>query len=533
MPSHLDSARLLARYRELQRYVGWTEDDARRVLACAPLIEPSIGSLIDDFYEEIQRHPEVSRVIVGGAAQIKRLKQTLRQWLVQLLGGPYDEEYVVRRWRVGLRHVEIGLDQVYVNAALSRLRSGILRVLREAWTADLRELAVTSGSLHRLLDLDLALMEDAYQFEHLRWRKLLEQRHLAEVRSRSEETFRNLVDAAGCLIAILRPDNTIAYFNDFAAELTGYAAQEVLGRDFFMLLVPAAERQAVIQSFEQALAGQVVHNRQNDFLKKDGSTATILWNARHLSGFETGPAVLIVGNDLTAIKEAERKALQSERLAAVGQMVAGLAHESRNVLQRCQACLEMLDMEVGDQPAAKDLIQRIQRAQDQLHRLFEEVRSYSGPIKLELSSVWLPELWREAWDSLGAQRAGRRAQLREMTQEMDLNCRADRFRLVQVFRNLLENSLAACKDPVEIEIACRPAHLGGREAVMVCVRDNGPGLTAEQRRRIFEPFFTTKTQGTGLGMAIAQRIVDAHTGKIAVGSAHPGAEIVLTLPRNL
>src|SRR5207253_6562752 len=101
----------------------------------------------------------------------------------------------------------------------------------------------------------------------------------------------------------------------------------------------------------------------------------------------------------------------------------------------------------------------------------------------------------------------------------------------QVFRNIFENALAATPGAAEVTVRCAPTSLDGRPAVLVSVRDNGPGLGAEQRRRIFEPFYTTKTKGTGLGMAIAQRIVEAHGGRIGVGPG-PGAEILLTLPRD-
>jgi signal transduction histidine kinase len=103
--------------------------------------------------------------------------------------------------------------------------------------------------------------------------------------------------------------------------------------------------------------------------------------------------------------------------------------------------------------------------------------------------------------------------------------------MIQVFRNLLENSLAAGRDPVVIEIDCRDVQLDGEAAVEISVHDNGPGLTPDARQNIFEPFFTTKTKGTGLGMAIARRIVDAHGGRIALGDSSAGAEFVITLLR--
>ncbi|HVA51200.1 MAG TPA: protoglobin domain-containing protein [Pirellulales bacterium] len=152
-------------YQELQRYVGWTEDDARRVAAVAGLVEPHVVGLIDDFYEEIDRHPEARKVITGGAEQVARLKQTLHAWLRDLVAGRYDKDYVSRRWRVGLRHVEIGLSQVYTNAALSRLRRGLVDILDQTWTGEMTDLLAARRSLNMLLDLDLAIIEDAYQTE--------------------------------------------------------------------------------------------------------------------------------------------------------------------------------------------------------------------------------------------------------------------------------------------------------------------------------------------------------------------------------
>lgn len=170
----MDQERLFARYRDLQNYVGWTEDDARRISGVATLVEPNISRLIDDFYAEIKRHPSASKVITGGEAQVERLKGTLRAWLGRLFVGTYDSNYVVARWQVGLRHVEIGLDQVYTNVALSRIRNGLIDVLCKSWNGPQPELTLTIKALNRLLDLDLAIIEDAYQFEFLQRQKRIE-----------------------------------------------------------------------------------------------------------------------------------------------------------------------------------------------------------------------------------------------------------------------------------------------------------------------------------------------------------------------
>jgi signal transduction histidine kinase len=191
----------------------------------------------------------------------------------------------------------------------------------------------------------------------------------------------------------------------------------------------------------------------------------------------------------------------------------------------------MLALDLEHRPELLELVRDIQKAQDYLHHLYEEVRGYAAPMALRRESCHLGELLDEVWLQLERERAGRRASLRQAEGGLDLHCEVDRHSIGQVLRNILENSLSACADPVLIEAQWSHAELAGRPGVRVALRDNGPGFTADARRRIFEPFFTTKTQGTGLGMAIAKRLVEVHGGEIAAGGDGPGAEIVLCLPR--
>ncbi len=305
----------------------------------------------------------------------------------------------------------------------------------------------------------------------------------------------------------------------------------MLGRDFFATFLPQENPAVVAARVEKVFAGVPLRGIESQMRCKDGTQRWMLWNARRLADYEGAPALLAVGQDITGFKQAQEQALQSERLAAIGQMMTGLAHESGNALARSQACLEMLALEVPDRPEVQDLINRIQQAQHHLSQLYEEVRGYAAPVRLE-RDIWpVSAIWRQAWDNLALRRQGRQTALHEQLNSTDLNCSIDPFRLEQVFRNIFENALAACADPVEVTVTCSAAQLNRRPAVRVAVRDNGPGLSPEQRRRIFEPFFTTKTKGTGLGMAIAKRIVEAHGGQLGVGAGSPGAEIVIVLPR--
>jgi PAS domain S-box-containing protein len=428
----------------------------------------------------------------------------------------FDRQYVLRRWQVGWRHVEIGLLQVYVNAAMSRLHAGIVRVLRANWNGKPAELAQIEDAIGRAIDLDLATIQDAYE---------------AEKRLRSETAFRNLVEAAGCAIVIFRGNQQIVYFNPHAERLTGYSHAEIIGKNIVETLLPTPDRVPAAERFLQVSRGETAHGYEQPVLCRDGSQRLLVWNARRIDDFAGASAILAVGHDVTELKLAQDRALQAERLAAIGQTVAGLAHESRNAFQRMQACLEMLALEVEDRPEAMNLVQRIQRAQEHLHQLYEEVRSYAAPITVEWQVGELSQAWREAWDQLEVNRRERTVTLCESI-HTETQCAFDLFAMTQVFRNVLENAMAACGAQGRIEIVANPAKLQGKPAIAISIIDNGPGMPVDVCPRVFEPFFTTKTKGTGLGLAIARRIVEAHRGTIAIANGEAGGvAVTVCLPR--
>jgi PAS domain S-box-containing protein len=224
---------------------------------------------------------------------------------------------------------------------------------------------------------------------------------------------------------------------------------------------------------------------------------------------------------------------QSERLAAIGQMMTGLSHESRNALQRSMACTEMLQKRVKDQPQLTRIVEEVRKANDELLRVYEGVQDYARPLPLRPVLTDIAEVWREAWKNLST-RKGRKATLLEDLGNASRFCSVDPALFEQVFRNLFDNSLAATADPVELFVSVSVGALPNGPSVRVRIRDNGPGLPLDLRGRVFEPFFTTKTKGTGLGLAITKRIVDSHGGQISLGPpSDKGLEIILDLPGSL
>jgi signal transduction histidine kinase len=233
------------------------------------------------------------------------------------------------------------------------------------------------------------------------------------------------------------------------------------------------------------------------------------------------------------LRKAHSAALQTERLAAIGQMVTGLAHESKNALQRIQSSINRLYRRVhGDEQLAR-IVGDIEDASDDVARLYEEVKSYAAPIQLDKVGYNVSHIWKKVWKDLAPVRSDRDISLIEETNDVDLVVPVDSFRLGQVFRNVLENSINACPDPATIRITTQTTVANDIPVLQVTIADSGPGLEKQVAEQIFTPFFTTKSKGTGLGMAIAKRVMEAHDGEIEINeTVEKGCEFVLILPRD-
>ena len=232
---------------------------------------------------------------------------------------------------------------------------------------------------------------------------------------------------------------------------------------------------------------------------------------------------------ITDRKLAELQLVEAERLAAIGQAMQGLSHEGRNALQRAQAHIGLLRLHIDDDSEALDLLQRIECAQGHLLSLYEEVKAYADPIQLALTPHRLDKIVASTWSQLQVPDA--EVSFVHHAEDTNTTCDIDPDAISQLLRLLFANALAACKAPKRIEVDYSRQDENGRASVTVIVSDNGPGVPTNAWEQVFEPFYTTKTRGTGLGLAVSQRIVKAHRGKIRLGNPRlGGTSVYISLP---
>ncbi|MBI3272472.1 MAG: hypothetical protein HYZ53_26005 [Planctomycetes bacterium] len=235
--------------------------------------------------------------------------------------------------------------------------------------------------------------------------------------------------------------------------------------------------------------------------------------------------------DVTQLRELEKEAARTERLAGLGTLAAGIAHEIRNPLSAIDIHLQLLrEALVRDRGPAKArrYLDIVQTESARLNGIVENFLRFARPSPLSRAPLRLDGLLAGILELVEPECRARGIQVRKEGFPPDgLVLEADEGQLQQAFLNLVLNAVQALSSGGSLEVSM----LASPAWVRVEVRDNGPGIPPEHRERIFEPFFTTKEGGTGLGLPIAQRIVSEHGGSIGLEEAGSGTSIVVQLPR--
>jgi two-component system, NtrC family, sensor histidine kinase HydH len=232
------------------------------------------------------------------------------------------------------------------------------------------------------------------------------------------------------------------------------------------------------------------------------------------------------------LKRAQAQARRSERLAALGQLSAGLAHEIRNPLGIIKGSAEILNQRLAAaEPLAAELAGYISSEVNRLSDLVARFLDFARPLRLERQPVSLAALADRALHAVAAHWKGPAIVVVRRYQEDLPDVPVDEKFCEQVFVNLVQNAYEAMSEHGgELQISLNRAERGGRAGVEAAIADTGPGVSAELREQIFNPFFTTKKTGVGLGLSIVSKIVDEHHGSLELAPAQAGARFVLFFP---
>jgi len=305
---------------------------------------------------------------------------------------------------------------------------------------------------------------------------------------------------------------SITTFNRAAGAALGYDARDATGRPFIEVFgrefaVPPGRHARELRAKD----GRAVQVSESDSPLFDRSLR------------RTG--TVKVFQDQTEIESLRTRLQHQDRLAAIGQMAATVAHEIRNPLGGIRGFAALLARDIGEDDPRARLVEKVLAGTKALERVVTDLLEFTRPIQLRLQPVPLREL---AASALTYVDIGARAIVLENAVDPRAQVTADLDKLRQVVLNLLLNAVQSIEGDGGIRIASSAVD----GWIELCVSDNGCGMSAPQLEQIFSPFYTTKEKGTGLGLAIAAKIVEAHGGRIAAVSA-PGAGSAFTiaLPR--
>lgn len=232
---------------------------------------------------------------------------------------------------------------------------------------------------------------------------------------------------------------------------------------------------------------------------------------------------------LAEVTRTYERAARAERLAALGQMAAGIAHEVRNPLTSMQGAVDILQRSLTTQPErATTLLARLQSEIAHLEGITRHVLEFARPPGTTMRTLAPAELVQESVEALATQARQHNLRLRFDAEPTEHTILGDRDQLRQVIVNLVLNAIQFADPDSEIAIS---SHFEDGEW-RFCVANHGPGIAPENCERIFEPFFTTRADGTGLGLSIAARIAEAHDGTLRCESQDGATRFTLSIPES-
>lgn len=334
--------------------------------------------------------------------------------------------------------------------------------------------------------------------------------------------YKQIFEDIGTGIITVDNNEKITSFNPAAEKITGYTAQQIFSlrlNDIFPGLIPLKNK---------------IMRSTTSLSRKDGTIIPVGYSWARLRGINNAANCRIYTmQDLSQIKKMEDQVRQAEKLAAIGQMAASIAHEFRNPIAAISGAAQLLEQDTKTQLTNQKLATIITRESERLTDTINDFLLFAKPTVPEKQWFLFDKLLRETIILLEqAKNIHKNCEI-QTNIPANIECWADAGQIKQVLLNIISNSanmMQKQNGAINIEIK---EHKGksNHDKIIIIIKDNGPGISDAIINHIFEPFFTTREAGTGLGLAIVAQIIKSHDGEIvAQNRKQGGAVFTITLP---
>ena len=311
---------------------------------------------------------------------------------------------------------------------------------------------------------------------------------------------------ANGLLSVDTHGKVISY-NLLALKLLGLNESEVRGMDLNKII--DFKTSGIFQTLDQCMS---VMDREINYRKKSGEMVPLALSITPIMGADKScQGAVIILRDLREIKQLEEKVRRSEKMAAIGKLAAGVAHEIRNPLSSIKGFAQYLRQALKNKPREKEYAETMVLEVDRINQVVTDLLTFARPMEAELAPTDISELVEHTVRLVHDD-----AQSRNVSVQMNISDLSkiplDANQMTQAILNLLLNSLQAIHTGGQIEVGAELNPSDSR--LKIWVEDDGTGIAADQKEKIFDPFFTTREKGTGLGLAIVHKIVENHNGEI-------------------
>ncbi len=339
-------------------------------------------------------------------------------------------------------------------------------------------------------------------------------------RDRLAILYKQIFDDITTGIITVDAENKITSLNSAAHRISGFSEEEAYGKTLKEFMPELMEEKT----------GEI--RPIASITRKDGETIPVgyAWSKLNMPG-ETENYRIYTMQDLSEIKRMESQIRQAEKMAAIGRMAAGIAHEFRNPLAAMSGAAQILEQEIGSDRTTQALMKIIIRESDRLEETIREFLLFSRPTEPVMTWFSIASLTNEALTMIERDPDWNNEITTDVIMGDTMDFWGDANQIRQILINLLINASQAMQQTEEPHISIAAKETMSEQISILTITDNGPGITTKNRANILDPFFTTRENGTGLGLSIVSQIIEIHNGLLTSQDAVPqGTVFKISLP---